>query len=257
MQYLTLLLYFSINNGLENVTHIGGHEFISETSVWIRSSDLSLNKDYILYYKHVIRLLILGIIPLGLLAYWNYIIYKYMKSTPEVLRQCSNAHARVGEEKELAKVLIGIVVTFVCCHIIRIILNFYDAMVWKDVLKHGCKPTEVDILFPLWVVILENISHVMLSINSSVNIIIYCCLNAKFRKKISNLQTYFCFKRISVSQSCQSINELRGKLRFHQNGENMGYPSEKPLFTNDGRQEHRQLSPQLYDEAMKLTDFHL
>ena len=113
------------------------------------------------------------------------------------------------------------------------------------------------ILFPLWVVILENISHVMLSINSSVNIIIYCCLNAKFRRAISNIQNYFCCIRISVSQSCQSIDELRGKLRFHQNGENMGYLSKKPLFTNDRRQHHRQLSPQLYDEAMKLTDFHL
>ena len=82
-------------------------------------------------------------------------------------------------------------------------------------------------------------------------------LNAKLRKKISNLHNYFCCKRISVSQSCQSINELRGKLRFHQNGENMGYPSEKPLFTNDRRQHHRQLSPQLYDEAMKRTDFHI
>ena len=69
-------------------------------------------KYYILYYKNIIRLLILGIIPLSLLAYWNYIIYKYMKSAPEVLRRCSNAHARLGEEKELAKVLIGIVVTF-------------------------------------------------------------------------------------------------------------------------------------------------
>ena len=180
-----------------------------------------------------------------------------MKSTPEVLRQCSNAHTRVGEEKELAKVLIGIVVTFVCCHIIRIILNFYDAMVWKDVLKHGCKPTEVDILFPLWVMILENISHVMLSIASSVNIIIYCCLNAKFRKKISNLQNYFCWKRISISQNCQRINELRGKLRVHQNGENIGYPNEKPFFENNHRQERHQLSPQLYEEAMKLSDFHL
>ena len=135
-----------------------------------------------------------------LLAYWNYNIYKYMKSTPDVLRQCSNASARMGEEKELAKVLIGIVVTFVCCHMIRILLNFWDAMVWKEVLQ--CREAGVG-NFPIWIVFAENISHVMLSINSSINIILYCCLNSKFRKQLFELRNYFCVKMATVDRRDQ------------------------------------------------------
>ena len=214
-----------------------------------------------MYYKNVIRLLILGIIPLALLAYWNFIIYKYMKATPDVLRQCSNAQARIGEEKELAKVLIGIVVTFVCCHIIRISLNLYDAMVWKDIPQH-CKEAGEG-FFPSWVVIADNISQVMLSINSSVNIILYCCLNAKFRKKVFDIQRYFCSRedssyRISIVRNRPRNDDLKENRRVQNNiVNNTGHENNEISSTFDTRQEYIQTSRPLYEDAILLTDFHV
>ena len=137
---------------------------------------------YEMLYKNVATLLVVGIIPLFLLAYWNYNIYRYMKPTPQILSQCvvgqRNSH---HQEQELARVLIGIVVTFICCHAVRIFVNFYDALFWHDYFI--CSHDQYFKL-PLWRMIANPINDLMLVINSSANIIIYCCLSSNFRKDL-------------------------------------------------------------------------
>ena len=38
--------------------------------------------------------------------------------------------------------------------------------------------------FPVWSHIVQEFSRLLLVLNSSVNIVIYCCFNAKFRKQV-------------------------------------------------------------------------
>ena len=134
-----------------------------------------------MFYKNVATLLVVGIIPLILLAYWNYNIYRYIKPTPHFLSQLSGQRINHHQEQELARVLIGIVVTFICCHAVRIFVNFYDALYWHDYFI--CSQDQYFKL-PLWRMIANPINDLMLVINSSSNIIIYCCLSSNFRKDL-------------------------------------------------------------------------
>ena len=137
---------------------------------------------------------ILGVLPLFLLAYWNYDIYKYRKIPHELIGKTDSIINRNNQENEMAKVLIGIVVIFICCHGIRIFLNAYNAFT----LRHGtlesvlCMLLENYFGYPFWISILHEFKDLMLVINSSMNMIIYCYLNSNFRRNI-----FKCCKRCS------------------------------------------------------------
>ena len=141
---------------------------------------------YDMYYKNIAMLIVLGIIPLVLLIYWNHRIYKCMKSSLNVVTTKQGQEHRNNQEKEMAKVLIGIVFIFILCHTLRIFLDIYDA----STLKHGtfekwlCMSLGKEGLPPKWKLFLTEISNLMLAINSSVNMIVYCCLNSSFRKNM-------------------------------------------------------------------------
>ena len=186
-----------------------------------------------MYYQNVAAFLVLGMIPLCLLIYWNYNIYIQMKKSTTSMLQCngssyhntrstngcdhneyeldlvliqnqrkeskkdiesrknndlkrvlSNAPSRHNQEKELAKVLIGIVVTFVCCHATRIFFNLYEALVIKNFQE--CQDVG-EIYYSVWAYLAIDFSRLMQVVNSSVNIIIYYCLSTSFRKDMNNV----------------------------------------------------------------------
>ena len=45
----------------------------------------------------------------------------------------------------------------------------------------SCKETELG-GFPIWIIILGFVSHILLVLNSMVNLLIYCLVGTKFRK---------------------------------------------------------------------------
>ena len=152
---------------------------------YITTTEMRLNPYYSIYYINPATLLVLGIIPMILLAYWNYIIYQHIKTSSDWQEEHSHrstGSARQKQENEFAKVLIGIVVTFVCCHILRIILNFHEAIVIKDLMACDSEGKEG---LSLWPQITNEFNKLMLVLNSSVNMIIYCCLNSKLRNFIA------------------------------------------------------------------------
>ena len=166
--------------------------------------------NYSIYYINPATLLVTGIIPLILLIYWNCIIYQQIKSSSEWLAKNSSysvrrSHSRITckrlernqnrepteetfkgskgqrQEKEFAKVMIGIVVSFVATHALRAVLNFHEAISAKNTLicmeqgKQGV---------PFWVLITSEFSKLVLVMNSSINSVIYCCMNSSFRKAL-------------------------------------------------------------------------
>ena len=150
-----------------------------------------------MYYQTICPLVVLGVLPLFLLAYWNYNIYKYRKIPQVLTGKTESMINRNNQENEMAKVLIGIVVIFVCCHAIRIFLNAYNAFT----LKHGTLETVLCMLlgkefgYSFWISILHEFNDLMLVINSSMNMIIYCCLNSNFRRNM-----FKCCKRCSCEK---------------------------------------------------------
>ena len=69
--------------------------------------------------------------------------------------------------------LIFIVVVFIICHSIRSIINTYECiqLAIYGQLKH----------WPDWIQTLVHVNHFALVVNSSINILIYCVKDEKFR----------------------------------------------------------------------------
>ena len=111
-------------------------------------------------------------------------------------RRTSSA-SRCNKETDLARVLFGIVITFILCHALRILLSFQEAIVIKNVMActSAGKP-----IFPRWAVITNQFSELILVLNSSVNLIIYCCFNKAFRQHMLSCKNHF-FSKLGWSSA--------------------------------------------------------
>lgn len=126
-----------------------------------------------MYYVNWARMFINVIIPLLCLLYCNAMVYKRIKVPLKESDQPSGLM-----ERDLARVLIVIVVVFVLCNIMRLLLNFHEAINITHML--ACRDAghmHISLIFSVAV----TFNELLLTINSSVNMIIYCCLNSKFR----------------------------------------------------------------------------
>ena len=149
---------------------------------------------YSTYYINLATLVVIGILPLSSISFYNYKVYKGMRQrlniTEHRQRKMSNKERSV-QENDSARVLGGIVVVFMICHSLRLLLNFYEMILIKNVLS--CVQNKQN-GFPKWFLITKSFSALMLIINSSVNVVIYGCLNSKaksqmltFKESISNM----------------------------------------------------------------------
>ena len=154
----------------------------------IAVTELRRNPIYSTYYINLAVLLVLGIIPLCLLAYFNCVIYQQLKPPIILMHQenrgstTSHISNFTNHEKEMARVLIGIVIVFVFCHFLRLMINFYETIVFRNAL--ACEMAGKND-FPLWGFMSITCSEFLLVLNSSLNIVIYCFINGNFRKKMN------------------------------------------------------------------------
>ncbi|TRY63922.1 hypothetical protein TCAL_14299 [Tigriopus californicus] len=103
-------------------------------------------------------------------------------------------------EDNLAAIFMGFVLVFLVCHFPRLLLNIHELITIREAMEctnlgeHG---------FSLWSLILISISHFLLVLNSSTNILIYCLLSSKFREECSAL-----FRKISRRVPSRPANVL-------------------------------------------------
>ena len=166
-------------------------------------TNLRNNPYYNLCYLNVANLLITAVIPLFSVIYLNVNIYVKFKrflrrqpqfrqinssSTDETIQQ-QHITSRQRQEKDSfiqqTWVLFSIVLLFVLCHILRIILNI-EEFLYLDVRKVAKENKNCEWL-QYWAILASVISHLLLQINSSVNIVIYCSFNHSFRDELWGL----------------------------------------------------------------------
>ena len=153
-------------------------------------TELSLDLDYNFYYYNLATIIVWGIIPTILLVYFNLMIYIGIKSPNSILQRELTKQKRFKQEKKLATVMIGIVVVFLLCHSLRNFACCYCFSLVEQVQNcykqnESYKGGGITFLpMPKWFEITWILNEWLLVVNSSVNMIIYCCLNSKFRKHV-------------------------------------------------------------------------
>ena len=158
-------------------------DFSVNTKPVIRISDLFYDHKYNKYYTNLATLLTLDIIPISCLIYYNARIVKAMKTSNDIVSQSSNQYNRSKQEKSLVRVMTGIVVVFILCHSLRGIVFIYIFVRLEHI--HTCNEADsATFLGPLWFYILFSLNCILFEINSSVNMLIYCCVNSTFRKHL-------------------------------------------------------------------------
>ena len=113
-------------------------------------------------------------------------IYNSMRLSNHIVSQDVAQRNRSKQERGLAMVMAGIVVVFIICHSLRPIVFSYLLLTLDTM--HTCNQAgSVTFLGPLWSHLLFSFNNLLLTINSSVNMVIYCCVNARFRRHITSL----------------------------------------------------------------------
>ena len=163
-------------------------------------SALGRHPYYLKYYRNIVRLIVSGIIPFVLLIFFNITIYKAIRKNVTRRRTFStagisaqqrltsmtqtgrnsicNSSIRTGtrlvappkrkDDENLSMVFVVIVTAFLFCHSLKFVLNFYDGFFGK-------------VGATSWSRIAGYFSNFLVVLNSSINTIIYCIMNTKFR----------------------------------------------------------------------------
>ena len=116
-------------------------------------------------------------------------------------------------------ILVGIVVVFVVCHTYRLVVKGYELAHPENALHNHYQfcLEQKRYHVPIVLYILSYAHHLFLTINSSINIVIYCCVGREFRKflnKVLREKTACCrrwtdfiwkksyFKKVSLNINC-------------------------------------------------------
>lgn len=91
---------------------------------------------------------------------------------------------RRKNEDSLAMVFMIIILIFLVCHAPRIILDINELATIK--MSEYCASVD-KYQYSFWSIIVLNISHFLLVVNSSVNMIVYCLLGSRFRAEVKKI----------------------------------------------------------------------
>jgi hypothetical protein len=88
-----------------------------------------------------------------------------------------------SQEKTLYMTFVCLTITFLLCHMPRIVLNVYEVPMTKR--RRICKYLfKRPFYSPSWVLILSSVEKLTLIINSSINFIFYCLVGKAFRQQM-------------------------------------------------------------------------
>jgi len=158
---------------------------ITVDTVAYNVTELRLDPDYMYYYIHWTRLLFTGIIPFIFLSLMNILIYNRMQQNN--LSSVRSKSATTKKAGSLAAVLIVIVLVFLVSNTPRLILNLFEFGVHgKSSENDNNTDSQPDTgcscdLSPVWYSVMISVSHFFLTINSSINFLIYCSVGEKFK----------------------------------------------------------------------------
>ena len=124
-------------------------------------TDLRTNHYYVSIYYTWAYLIFMFFIPFSCLAIFNLLIYRQVRiANSERSRMSRQEQKEIG----LATMLMVVVIVFFLCNVLALVVNILEHLFHKQ--------------FPQMI----NINNLLITLNSSVNFIIYCIFNDKFKR---------------------------------------------------------------------------
>ena len=154
------------------------------TEYSIAPTNLRIHPHYILWYLNISNFILTAVIPLTILTYLNYKIYKSLKAflmrQPSLNSNLSKGQKYRREMNDVQKtyILFSIVIVFALCHTVRIMLNieeFLNLGRFKDEINQGCD------VFGAWFKMCLPLNQLFIIISSSANFFIYICFDSGFQ----------------------------------------------------------------------------
>ncbi|KAG5679536.1 hypothetical protein PVAND_009096 [Polypedilum vanderplanki] len=148
------------------------HDDEFEFGFCIQASDLRADENYIYIYIHWLYLIFIYFIPFFGLMFFNAMIYRQVRKANRERQRLSRTEKR---EIGLATMLFCVVIVFLCCNILALLINIIEAFSGQI---HD---------------FLVKTSNLFVTVNSSVNFIIYVTFGEKFKRIFLLL---FCKRRV-------------------------------------------------------------
>ena len=161
----------------------------NETCDYPLPSELRSNGAYINVYINTMYLVFMYVVPFTSLAVFNLLIYREVKrANKERARLTRLQQKEIG----LATMLMVVVLVFFLCNFLALVINVLE--VYKKNF--------------FW---LNNVSNLLVTINSSVNFIIYCIFGDKFKRIFFRL---FCPTIVALKAGIHRGTDAELPLRF-------------------------------------------
>ncbi|KAK8718874.1 hypothetical protein OTU49_014403 [Cherax quadricarinatus] len=189
--YVISVAFFSIIYNIPRFWEVSYQECYmnGEKSSFVVASELRLNQYYIEIYIMWMYLIVMYLVPFLSLIVFNFFIYQKVRAA-----NLERQHMSRLQQKEisLAVMLLVVVTVFFVCNVLAFIINILE-------------------LLNITIGLLTMASNLLVTINSSVNFIIYCIFSKRFRKLFLKMLCSGVLSRV------MRRNVARGSTAFRNN----------------------------------------
>lgn len=138
----------------------------------------------------VCNTIFMGLFPLMALTFLNWRIISAMNAAT---RRHNNISSLKRRDRAMSGLLTGVVVVLVVCHTPKTFLNIQESY---HILRYGAMENP-----PLWGKIIVKFSHLLLTLSSAINILIYSYKDFKFRAVLRTFCASISSDRLSHEES--------------------------------------------------------
>ncbi|XP_023345153.1 FMRFamide receptor [Eurytemora carolleeae] len=152
----------------------------------VRLTSLRNNPTYVKYYTFLTRMVITGLIPFTALVFFKRATHQRVNQRQPATQTANRRQQQMQSDINLAFVLVVIVGFFLLFNIPRMLLNMFEFIHMSTMIKCGN-----NLISPAWFQCLTGFNHLMLVMNASTNVLIYCSFNSEFKTMLKSGITSF------------------------------------------------------------------
>ena len=160
-----------------------------------------------------------------------------------------------NEEHSQATVLLGIVIAFFICHILRIVLNVEEIVAFEELNKireEAAEQNEICSGVQLWTMLTNDVSHLLLQVNSSITFFIYIYFSTQFKEasKSTLIQIARCFHLYKID-----TQEINGGSGFNTKNTSGVYVNSQSTPTINRKRSKNQSKKSLLAQQLRGGDY--